>query len=450
MTYLNAAFILARIALIAAMLPLAIGWRTPLLTTWRPLALAALLIASAIVIAIDIWTLRRVWWRSILLRLMSVVSLILAIFVFGVTAAIELQFQSMRRAVLAADSQQLEKLGAHVVIGYRKSSELHALLERRAVGGVFLSALNVEGKTPDEIRDAIDALQATRRAQGLAALWIATDQEGGPVSRMSPPLTRMPPLAEIVAIHRDAAERLIAVRQYATRQGRELASLGVNLNFAPVVDLNYGVVNPEDKTSRISTRAISNDPAVVTQVADLYCETLMLTGVHCTLKHFPGLGRVYEDTHKLTADLAAPAQELEATDWLPFRHLKENGSAFTMLGDARLTAIDAERPASFSNAVVKGLLREAWGHRGILITDDFSMGAVTLSHEGPAGGAIAALNAGVDLILVSYDPDQYFPIMYALLRADSDGRLDPARLAESAARLRRVSVRENSAKLLGK
>ena len=78
------------------------------------------------------------------------------------------------------------------------------------------------------------------------------------------------------------------------------------------------------------------------------------------------------------------------------------------------------------------------------------MGAVTLSHEGPAGGAIAALNAGVDLILVSYDPDQYFPIMYALLQADRDGRLDADRLAESAARLRRVSVRENSAKLLAK
>ena len=147
---------------------------------------------------------------------------------------------------------------------------------------------SVERKTPDEIRDTIDGLQDIRRAQNLAPLWIATDQEGGPVSRMSPPLARMPPLAEIVAIHRDPAERRLAVRQYAARQGRELASLGVNLNFAPVVDLNHGVVNPEDKTSRISTRAISNDPAVVTAVADVYCETLMMTGVHCTLKHFPG------------------------------------------------------------------------------------------------------------------------------------------------------------------
>ena len=73
------------------------------------------------------------------------------------------------------------------------------------------------------------------------------------------------------------------------------------------------------------------------------------------------------------------------------------------------------------------------------MTDDFSMGAVTLSHEGAAGGAIAALNAGVDLLFVSYDPDQYFPIMYALLAAARDGRLRGDMLEQSAARLRRAA-----------
>jgi beta-N-acetylhexosaminidase len=437
-TYLNAAFILARIALIASILPFAIGWRTPLFTTWRPVALVVLLALALLVIAAEAWTLRRMWTRSRLLRLISVASLALAIFAFGATAAIELQFQYQRRAVLAADPGKLEKLGAHIVVGYRSPAMLQALLERRAVAGVFLSAHNVEGETAEDIRRKIGGWQATRRAQGLAPLWIATDQEGGAVSRLSPPLTRMPPLAEIVALHRDSAERLIAIGQYAARQGRELSALGVNLNFAPVVDLNHGVVNPEDKTSRISTRAISNDPVVVSEVAKLYCATLMITGVHCTLKHFPGLGRVYQDTHKLTADLATPSHELEASDWLPFRQLADSGSTFTMLGHARLTTIDGERPASFSQAVVKDLLRESWKYRGILITDDFSMGAVTLSREGPAGGAIAALNAGVDFILISYDPDQYFPVMYALLQAERDGRLQTGMLERSQTRLRRA------------
>jgi beta-N-acetylhexosaminidase len=125
--------------------------------------------------------------------------------------------------------------------------------------------------------------------------------------------------------------------------------------------------------------------------------------------------------------------------------MSEN-AAFTMLSHARLTALDKNRPASFSDAVVKGLLRDGWKHDGILVTDDFSMGAVTLSREGAAGGAIAALNAGVDLILVSYDPDQYFYIMDALLKADRDGRLRSDALETSAARLRRAAsppVRQN-------
>jgi beta-N-acetylhexosaminidase len=435
---LDLALIVVRIVLAAALLPFAIGWRTPLFASWRYLALVALLALPLALIAAEIWTLRTRTRRA--LRLMSGAALALALVAFGATAAFELEFQYKRRAVLAADPVLLEKLGRHLLVGYRNPATLQALVERRALAGVFVSAGNVAGKSPEAIRQAIDALQNARRRQGVAPLWIATDQEGGAVSRLSPPLTRMPPLAGIVALHRDRAERLVAIRHYAAQQGRELAALGVNLNFAPVVDLDHGVHNPDDRLSRIAMRAISADPAVVTDVAGVYCATLRLTGVHCTLKHFPGLGRVYEDTHKLTAELAARPNELEASDWVPFRQLMAE-EVFTMLGHARLTAIDRDRPASFSHAVVNGLLREQWKHDGILVTDDFSMGAVTLSQEGVARGAIAALNAGVDLILISYDPDQYFPVMHALLAADRNGTLRSEALALSAARLRRAAGR---------
>jgi beta-N-acetylhexosaminidase len=88
---------------------------------------------------------------------------------------------------------------------------------------------------------------------------------------------------------------------------------------------------------------------------------------------------------------------------------------------------------------VTGLIRQDWKHDGILVTDDFSMGAVTQSREGIAGGAVVALNAGVDLILLSFDPDQYFVVMYALLRADREGRLRADMLARSDARLARAA-----------
>jgi beta-N-acetylhexosaminidase len=444
--FLNVAFALARFALIAAMMPLAIGWRTPLFASWRYTALALLIILPLILVAFEFWMLRRTRNASSTaprrLRFVSFATILLGAVAFGATAALEGQFLYTRHSVLSADTRALEKLGRHVLVGYRDPSMLNALVERRAVAGAFLSARNVQGKSIATIGQEVSALQDVRRGQKLDLLWVATDQEGGAVSRLSPPLARMPALAEIVALHRDHAERQLAVAQYAARQGRELASMGVNLNFAPVVDLNHGIVNPDDRLSRIASRAISDDPATVTEVAQLYCTTLMMTGVHCTLKHFPGLGRVYDDTHRVTAQLDAGTVELEASDWMPFRQLKSDDAVFTMLGHARLMALDKERPASFSETVVKGLLRENWKHDGVLITDDFSMGAVTLSREGAAGGAVEALNAGVDLILVSYDPDQYFYVMDALLKADRDGRLRPEVLEASDVRLRRAAARK--------
>jgi beta-N-acetylhexosaminidase len=440
--YLNVALTFLRILLIVCLMPLAIGWRTPFFAGWRMTALFLLLTLPLAVIAMEVWTFRRhKGFRA--LRILAGASFVLAVIAFGITAATEVFFQYDRRAVLAADPAALERLGRHILVGYRDTGKLDELIARRAIAGVYVSARNVEDKTAATIRQEVDSWQAQRRAQGLLPLLIATDQEGGAVSRLSPPLTRMPPIAEIVALHTDHAERLLAVRQYAARQGRELATLGINLNFAPVVDLNYGLVNPDDRLSRISERAISRDPSVVTETAALYCETLKMTGVHCTLKHFPGLGRVYGDTHMVRADLDVPTHELDATDWLPFRTMMD-GAAFTMLGHARLMQVDPDHPASFSKAVVSGLLRDTWKHDGVLITDDFSMGAVTLTPEGAAGGAVAALNAGVDLILVSYDPDQYYPIMRALLAAARAGQLSAETLALSDKRLQRATLPLNS------
>jgi beta-N-acetylhexosaminidase len=111
-----------------------------------------------------------------------------------------------------------------------------------------------------------------------------------------------------------------------------------------------------------------------------------------------------------------------------------------MLSHARLTALDPERPVSFSRAVVSGLLRQTWRHDGVLITDDFSMAAAYGDKEGIAATGTAALNAGVDLILIAYDPAQYFAVMDGLLAADRDGVLSATTLARSARRLEEVET----------
>jgi beta-N-acetylhexosaminidase len=141
---------------------------------------------------------------------------------------------------------------------------------------------------------------------------------------------------------------------------------------------------------------------------------------------------VFEDTHLEHATLPTPAEELAKSDWVPFRDLMQQKSMFTMLAHVRLAAIDRDRPASFSAPVVSDLLRRDWKYDGILVTDDVSMGAAYRSDGGLARASVSALGAGVDLILISYDPDQYFPVVHALLRAQAQGALATGTLAGEA------------------
>jgi len=425
--------LVVRLAIAIALLPFAIDWRSPLLTGLRPAALAALIVVPLLLIAIDGWALWRLK-QTRTRRALGAAVILVAGATFLATLTQEARFQRIRARVLAADAAQLEQLGRHFVVGYRDAAEIERLIARRAIGGVFVGARNVEGRSVEAIRAQIEGWQETRRQQGLPPLLIATDQEGGAVSRLSPPLPRQPPIASVVAHHAGDEARNAAAHAYGATQGRALADAGINLNFAPVIDLNKNLVNPNDRHTRIRERAISDDPAVVVEVARYYCRGLREAGVHCTLKHFPGLGGVFEDTHLEAGHLHAPLTTLENGDWIPFRALM-GGNTFTMLSHAKLTALDAERPVSFSPAVVTGLLRQTWGYDGVLITDDFSMGAVYGAKEGVPAASIAALDAGVDLILIAYDPAQYFPVMAAVLAASRDGSLRPAVLAQSTRRL---------------
>jgi beta-N-acetylhexosaminidase len=428
-----------RFAVVGLLLWLAWEWRSPLFASIRGPAFATLVLLplALAVLEIVMWRRGAKWLPMILLGVATAAVAFLAI---GTTLVTDLNFRWMRSQVLSADAAQVERLGRHFITGYRNdTAELRDLIERRAIGGIFLTAHNVRDKDAATVRSEIESFQAIRKRQGLPPLLIATDQEGGAISRMSPPLKRPTTLGDIVRAHGDAGERRKAVLIYANEVGRSLASVGINVNFAPVVDLDHGIDNPNDRYSRISTRAISTDPKIVAEVAADYCEGLRQHGVQCTLKHFPGLGRVFEDTHFQHASLTTTADELARTDWVPFRALMQQPGMFTMLGHASLTAIDAVYPASFSAPVVSGLLRGQWKYDGVLVTDDFSMAAAYEAPGGLQAASVAALNAGVDLILTSYDPDQYFPMVYALLRAEAAGKLKKEALDQSDRRLAGVT-----------
>ncbi|MGE0055632.1 MAG: glycoside hydrolase family 3 N-terminal domain-containing protein [Hyphomicrobium sp.] len=343
-----------------------------------------------------------------------------------------------RAEILSSDPERLGRLGRHIIVGYHLLSEVKALVEARAIAGIFITDHNVRGRKADDVKADIDALQQIRREQGLPPLIVAADQEGGAVSRLSPPLRRQPSLGKLLAKVDHDVDRRPIVENYARTQAAELSRVGVNMNFGPVVDLKLDPSNRSDGETRLRLRAISSDPYTVAKVAGWYCDTLAEAGILCTLKHFPGLGRVKRDTHVASAEISATEGTLELNDWVPFRRLMGKPNVVTMLGHVRVGVLDKTAPASYSRTIVSTLMRETWENQGLLVTDDFSMGAITRGKPGLGAAAVKALNAGVDFLLLSYS-EKHLDTMYsALLKADESGELDEKMRAQSRARIDNV------------
>ncbi|WP_152225539.1 glycoside hydrolase family 3 N-terminal domain-containing protein [Pseudomonas sp. SCB32] len=409
------------------LLVLAANLRDPHLLPARSFALPVLLAAGAI--GISIWlSVGRRWycWLGSLL-------LLLAILLAGWN---DYRFRDDKTLVLETRNADLQALGGHFIVGVGDPRTVEPLIRKGLVAGLFISARNVQGQSAEALRRQIGKWQALRRDAGLPPLIIAADQEGGIVSRLSPPLPKRPPLAALLATNPAPDALYAAAFDYGVAQGRELAELGVTLDFSPVVDLKPAQRARLDFHSAIALRAISPDPQVTTTVALAYVRGLEHSGVRATLKHFPGLGMVPEDTHHFSASLAATVGHLQDYDWRPFREIARQTDALIMLGHVKVTALDAVNPASFSAAVVQKIIREGWKHDGVLITDDLTMAAAY--NQGLCHATVQALNAGVDLLLVSYDDEKIYPALACALRALEDGKLSTQRLQQSAQRLART------------
>ncbi|MFO1519596.1 MAG: glycoside hydrolase family 3 N-terminal domain-containing protein [bacterium] len=416
-----------------------VGWqsRSPLFYWGRPY-LSAFLSLLCFFFAV-LWFFKRTLYSGKAKRRVTALSF-LFVMASGVPVAREMLFSSKKQSVLHADPLQLQKWGRHLMIGFENWEDVEPLVARGALGGLFITRRNVAGFSFEEVKGKIAHLQTLQEAQGLPPLWIATDQEGGLISKLSPLLTPLPPLAKVVRENPEEESLKRAVTRYASLQAEELARLGVNVNFSPVVDLkNPAPVSFPDAHSLIRERAISEDPRVVEEVAALYCETFEKHGVIPTLKHFPGMAGVTTDTHLYEGSLSQSREELESKDWLPFRKTLEESSAFLMLGHVRVPSVDRDYPASLSKKTIQEIVRGEWHHDGILITDDLCMGPTFSWPGGIGASAVTALNAGVDLLLVAYDGEQYYEVMEALLRAEGKGKMDSGLISRSIERLNRVS-----------
>lgn len=351
-----------------------------------------------------------------------------------------LMLEDSKAAVLAAPPEILKLVGRHIIVGYHTPSQLIPLLERGAIGGVFVTARNARHRSSAALTAELAGMRAKAAAAGQDAFWLATDQEGGSVSRLSPPLPRQPSLRRLLAKTKPERHREV-VTAYAAKQARALAGLGINLNFAPVADLDHNIRAPNDRHTRIRYRAISTDPAIVAEVARTYCDEFAKAKIYCTLKHFPGLGRIAADTHITSARLETASGTLEQSDWIPFREAISAGNAFVMIGHPHVASLDATRPASISPAVIQKLLREAWGFDGVVVTDDIAMGAIKRRYRGGmSAAAVEAINAGADLVLIGSDGDDIYDVLQALILAHEQGRLDSKKLAASGERLNKAAA----------
>jgi beta-N-acetylhexosaminidase len=386
------------------------------------------LAAASIVVAVIL--IRRGYWRrGVTGRALVLLWCLPSLSMLGADAA----FEWRKQRVLLADTAQVRSLGRHFIVGYSSFPEVAVLAERGLISGVYITKHNVEGSSAAGLKGEISALQEKRRAAGLPPLIVAADQEGGIVSHLAPPLTKLPALSTLVSLAPDV--RAEKAQAFGRTHGQELAALGVNLNLAPVLDLRPELKrNRFDFNTLIGRRAISDDPAVVADIARAYVSGLEASGVGAAVKHFPGLGRVRADTHHFNADLDTPVDELEASDWIPFRQVLASSKAQLMIGHVTLTSVDPDRAASHSKRVVDGIIRRKWNYQGVVMTDDLVMGAIYQRNVCTA--VVEALNAGVDLLLVAFDGTQFYRIFSCAMAASGEGRLDAAMLGESEMRLK--------------
>jgi beta-N-acetylhexosaminidase len=303
--------------------------------------------------------------------------------------------------------------------GSRAGDAPLAELRAFAPGAVVLFGRNAGA--PDELRELIAEL----RAGAVPPPLIAVDQEGGRVARIGAPVAQLPSAMAIGAAgDLDACERL------GTLLGRDLARIGISVDFAPVADCALDVAN-----TVIGTRSFGSDPLTVGRFASAFARGLEAGGVAATLKHFPGHGSTAVDSHLALPHARAGEAAFRAHDLLPFAAaISGDAAQLVMAAHVVVDALDPSWPASLSPRILTGLLRDELGFEGVACTDCLEMAAI--AHDpGTVAGAVAALAAGADLLLVSHSLALAGAAADAIAAAVDAGAIPRERLLEAARRV---------------
>lgn len=278
------------------------------------------------------------------------------------------------------------------IAGTELQADEREMLMHPDVGGVIFFARNYE--SPEQIAELTSAIHALRRPK----LLVAVDQEGGRVQRFKNGFTRLPPIRTLGKLYdRDRKKALSYAKECGWLMAAELRSVGIDISFAPVLDLDRGL------SEIIGSRAFHSNPEVIAQLAHEYMIGMREAGMAATGKHFPGHGSVKADSHlELPVD-HRPLQDVLNDDLLPFERMSHYEMAAMMVAHIVYSKADP-LPAGFSGYWIRDILRKEIGFQGAVFSDDLSMKATEVIGDYVARARLA-LEAGCDMILICNNPE---------------------------------------------
>lgn len=304
---------------------------------------------------------------------------------------------------------------------FKKCTEtMKATLAQIPVGGVILFSRNIS--RINQTKKLIAGLQESSQVP----LFVTVDEEGGDVARVASNekmKTTAFPSAEEIGKTEDGDY----VYEMGRTIAREIRTLGFNVDFAPVADVRTSELNTE-----IGTRSFGDDPNLVAELVSAFVQGCQERGVSATLKHFPGQGASEGDTHQENVDIDSSITKLRKTDFVPFQAGIEAGADFVMVSHISVSRVtETKEPASMSELVMRTILRDELGFRGVIITDALDMSSITDNYTA-AEAAYNAFKGGADLILM---PVNLMEAYQEFLARVQDGSITEDRLKESVLRI---------------
>jgi beta-N-acetylhexosaminidase len=323
-------------------------------------------------------------------------------------------------------------VGDLIILGFRGfdvSSETQKTILKYGVSNAILFGpnhpTNKNYASKQQLIALTDQLQAISNNRELPMI-ISADQEGGRVQRFKNEFTILPSAMKVA----EKGNPTLAF-ELAKIQAKELFAAGIQLNFAPVCDINTNPANPV-----IGDRAYGSDEPSASRIVAEIVKGHLTQGVQACIKHFPGHGDTHTDSHLALPTVNTSLETLRSREWIPFQRSIQAGCNFLMSAHIMLPQIDEKFPGTLSKIFLKKFLREELNYQGVVVSDDMEMQAIT-DHYGSTEAPILALEAGCDLLCYRTE-EQAIIAMEAIQKAITDQRLNISQLEASVARVQKI------------